>query len=202
MQQSVGLEILPSTAFKALLGAERLFLRGPTNPPSLAIALKGSEDSMDYANALRCIGQELESRDIEVFEVKNHANEFRVQAGDPNFPYTGLIDIKLSAEQIEVLDRRGQVSRGKASEEMKFDSIPNMLRAVGEYIDKHGYLRRVDNSCPLVADQLPMEVEYQTRAGDIRREMLPMSVIREASVSMYKRRARRPDITSFLARKR
>lgn len=156
---------------------------------------------MVYANALRCIGQELESRDIEVFEVKSYANEFRIQAGNPNSPYTGLIDIKLSAEQIEVLERRSQASRGKANEQMKFDSMPNILRAVGEYIDKHGYLRRVDNSCPPIADQLAIEVEYETRAGAIRLETLPMSVIREASVSMYKKSAYRPDIISFFARK-
>jgi hypothetical protein len=161
-----------------------------------------SEDGvMVYANALRCIGQELESRDIEVFEVKSYANEFRVQAGDPNYPYTGLINIKLSAEQIEVLERRSQASRGKSNEQMKFDSMPNILRAVGEYIDKHGYLRRVDTSCPPIADQLAIEVEYETRAGAIRLETLPMSVIREASVSMYKKRAHRPDILSFFERK-
>ena len=96
---------------------------------------------MFYANAFRCIGQELESRDIEVFEIKNHASEFRIQAGDPNFPHTGMIDIKLSAQQIEMLDLRGKTRRGKSNDEMKFDSIPNILRAVGEYIDKHGYLR-------------------------------------------------------------
>ena len=66
---------------------------------------------------------------------------------------------------------------------MKFDSMPNILRAVGEYIDKHGYLRRVDTSCPPIADQLAIEVEYETRAGDIRR-------YREANVSMYKRRVK------------
>ena len=65
---------------------------------------------------------------------------------------------------------------------------------------RDGYLRRLDNSCPTIADQLAIEVEYETRAGDIRLETLPMSVIREASVSMYKRRAHRPDIISFLAR--
>ena len=156
---------------------------------------------MVYANTLRCIGQELESRDIEVFEVKLYANEFRVRAGEPNPPYTGLIDIELSAEQIEVVDRRNQARRGKSNEQMKFDSMPNILRAVGAYIDAHGYLRRVENSSPPIADQLTIEVEYQTRAGDIRREMLPMNVIREASVSMYKRRAHRADTISFLARK-
>ena len=143
-----------------------------------------------------------ESHDIEGFEIKIYANEFRVRAGEPNPPYTGLIDVKLSAEQIEVLDRRSQVRRGKSNEQMKFDSMPNILRAVGEYIDKHGYLRRVDNSCPPIADQLAIEVEYETRAGDIRLETLPMSVIREASVLMYKRRAHRPDIRSFLRGKK
>jgi hypothetical protein len=83
---------------------------------------------------------------------------------------------------------------------MKFDSMPNILCAVGAYIDAHGYLPRVENSCPVIADQLAIEVEYQTRAGDIRLETLPMSVIRDASVSMYKRRAHRADI-SVLARK-
>jgi hypothetical protein len=156
---------------------------------------------MVYASALRCIGQELESRDIEVFEVKRYAYEFRIRAGDPNFPYTGLIDIKFSTEQIELLERRGQARRGQSDEEMRFDTIPNMLRAVGEYIDKHGSLRRVDNSYPLIGEQPAIEVEYQTSAGDIRLETLPMSVIREASVSMYKRRVHRPDIISF-ARKR
>ena len=173
------------------------FSRSPTMPRLLRYSL-----CMTYANALRCIGQELESREIEVFELKTHANEYRLQAGDPDPPSLRLIEIKLSAQQIELLDRRGQSRRGKANEEMRFDTIPNMLRAVGEYVDKHGYLRRVDNSCPPIADQVAFEVEYQTRAGDIRLETLPMNVIREASISMYKRRAQRPNISSILARKR
>lgn len=157
---------------------------------------------MVYASALRCIGQELESRDIDVFEIKRYANEFQIQAGDPNFPYTGLIEIKLSAEQIEVLEHRGRARRGKSNAVVKFDGIPNMLRAVGEYIDKHGDLRRVDNSCPPIADQLAIEIEYRIRSGDIRLETLLMNVIREASIAMYKRRAHRPDIISFPARAR
>jgi hypothetical protein len=157
---------------------------------------------MVYANALRCIGQELESREIEVFELKTHANEYRLQAGDPNPPCLRLIEIKLSAQQIELLDRRGQARRGKSNDEMRFDSIPVMLRAVGEYVDKHGYLRRIDNSCPPIGDQVAFEVEYQTRAGGIQLETLSMNVIREASISMYKRRVHRPNISSFLARKR
>lgn len=197
---------LTSTPFKALCPQGAFLFARPYNSAVVGDNLKvlrregDREVTMVYASALRCIGQELESRDIEVFEVKRYAYEFRVQAGDPNFPYTGLIEIKLSAAQIELLDRRGQTRRGQSKEEMKFDTIPNMLRAVGEYIDKHGSLRRVDNSYPLIGDQPAIEVEYQTSAGDIRLEALPMSIIRQASVSMYKRRAHRPDIS--FARKR
>jgi hypothetical protein len=40
----------------------------------------------NYARALRCIGQALQTRNIEVFELKTDANEFRVQCEDPNPP--------------------------------------------------------------------------------------------------------------------
>jgi hypothetical protein len=40
----------------------------------------------NYAGALRCIGQFLHKHEIEAFEIKTHANEFRVVAGDPNPP--------------------------------------------------------------------------------------------------------------------
>jgi len=46
-----------------------------------------------YAAAFRCIGQELQSQNIEVFELKSYASEFRLQCGDPNPPYTGVIEM-------------------------------------------------------------------------------------------------------------
>ena len=67
--------------------------------------------------------------------------------------------------------------------------MPEILRAVGEYIDnKRGQLRRLNNCC--LSDDGDVEVEYETRAGDIQSETLSMSFIREAAVRMYKRRTR------------
>src|SRR6266498_325954 len=77
-----------------------------------------------YAGAFRCIGQELQSQNIEVFELRSHADEFRLQCGDPNPPYTGLIEMLFSKEKIQMIDREGRRRRGQLTGEIRFDSIP------------------------------------------------------------------------------
>jgi hypothetical protein len=143
----------------------------------------------NYARALRCIGQALQTQNIEVFELKANANEFRVQCEDPNSPYTALIELNFSPDNITILEREGQGRRRQTNSEFRFDSLPEVLRAVGEYIDrKRAHLRQLNNCC--LSDQDEIEIEYQTRAGDIRAETLSMSAIRETAVDMYKRRTR------------
>ncbi len=144
----------------------------------------------DYAGVLRCIGQALQNQEIEVFELVSHANEFRLQCGDPNPPYVGLKEFRFSLEQIETLDREGQARRGQANAGIRFDSVAEMLRAVGGYLNnKRGHLRRVNNSCASITDDPVVEIEYETRTG-VQSENLTVSFIREASVSMYKKRTR------------
>ena len=156
----------------------------------------------NYAGTLRCIGQVLHNHEIEAFQIKSYANEFRLLAGDPNPPYTALIELKFSVQDMDILDREGQARRGQSTTEItnvRFDSVPEVLRAVGEYIDhKRGYLRRVDNSSSSAA----VEIEYQTRAGDVQTEKLAMSFIHETCVHMYKRRTRRTNPINILTRKR
>ena len=157
----------------------------------------------NYASTLRCIGQVLHNQEIEAFEINTYANEFRVLAGDPNPPYTALIELKFSVQDIEVLDREGQARRGQSTTEItnvRFDSVPEVLRAVGEYLDhKRGYLRRVDNSS---SSEATVEIQYQTRAGDVQIENLTISFIRETCVHMYKRRTRISNPFNILTRRR
>ena len=156
-----------------------------------------------YAGALRCIGQVLQNQNIEVFELKSHANEFRVQGGDPNPPYIGLIELKFSTENITILDREGRARRGQLNGEVRFDCLAEVLRAVGEYLDnKRGHLRRISNSSSSMSDGLSFEIEYATRAGDVELERLAMSSIRETSVHMYKRRTRLTEPVSIFSRRR
>jgi hypothetical protein len=145
----------------------------------------------NYAVALRCIGQVLQSQNIEVFELKCDANDFRVQGANPDPRDTGLIELSFKLDDIRILDREGLERRRRQSKaEFRFDSLPEILRAVGKYVDdKHGsQLQRLNNCC--LSDQDEVEIEYQTRAGDVRAEPLSMSGIREIAVNMYKKRTR------------
>jgi len=155
----------------------------------------------NYAGAFRCIGQQLQRQKIEVFELKSHANEFRLQCGDPNPPYTGVTRMSLSKEQIQMIDREGRSRRGQASPEIRFDGIPEILRAVGEYLDRKGGALRTLNNSPSSSDAA-FEIEYQTRAGQIQSESLTMTFIREACVRMYQRRSALSEPVNLLTRKR
>ena len=154
----------------------------------------------NYSSALRCIGQALQNQDIEVFDIKSYANSFHIQGGDPNPPYTDLIELDFSSEDITILDREGQARRGQSTDDVRFDSVAEILRAVGDYIDsKRVYLRRINNSSSM-ADQPVVEIEYETRDGDSRSENLAVSFIREGAVQMYKRRTRLSNPINMLTR--
>jgi hypothetical protein len=158
----------------------------------------------NYASALRCIGQALQKREIEVFDLQRYPDELRLQAGDPNPPYTALIDLSFTGESIEILDREGEARRGQSGADVRFDSIPEILRAVGEYLDrKRGdQLRRITNSCHSINGLSAIEIEYQTRAGDVQTEILTASAIRDASVNMYKRRTHLSNPVNMLTGRR
>jgi hypothetical protein len=131
----------------------------------------------NYAVALRCIGQALQRQNIEVFELQSDGDDFRVQGANPNPPYIGLIELRSSLDDIKILDREGQAQRRQSKSEFRFDSLSEILRAVGKYLDdKRAGLRRLNNYC--LSDQDAVEIEYQTRGEDVRSEVLSMSVIR------------------------
>jgi len=157
----------------------------------------------NYASALRCIGQALQKREIEVFDLQRYPDELRLQAGDPNPPYTALIDLSFTGESIEILYREGEARRGQSGADVRFDSIPEILRAVGEYLDrKRGdQLRRITNSCHSNGLSA-IEIEYKTRAGDVQTEILTASAIRDASVNMYKRRTHLSNPVNMLTGRR
>ena len=155
----------------------------------------------NYMNALRCIGQALQRRQIDVFELASDSEKFRVQCGDPNPPFEGLLELWFSTDDIKILDREGMARRGQSNREIRFGSVPEILRAVGGYVDnKRVHLRRVNNSC--LSDSPSIDIEYETRDGEIRSENLSMSFVRESSVRMYKRRTQLSNPISILTNRR
>lgn len=157
----------------------------------------------NYVSVLRCIGQALQSRQVEVFQLTSESDEFHLQCGDPSPPYLGLVELRLSIENIKILEREGRSRRGQSNGEIRFESVPEILRAVGEYIDKKRvHLRRIDNSCRPTSEGPAIQIEYETRAGEIRSENLSMSIVRDTSVRMFKRRTEISAPTSIFANRR
>jgi hypothetical protein len=135
-----------------------------------------------------------------VFELESHAGVFRLQCGDPNPPYTGLKEIIFPKETLQMLDREGRRRRGQSTGEIRFDSIAEMLRTVGQYIDtKLGHLRWINNSgsSSTRLSSLNIKRDLDKSSGN-----LTMSFIREASVRMYQRRTDLIDPVNLLTRKR
>jgi len=67
----------------------------------------------NYASALRCIGQALESQNIDVFELIVDKDQFVIECGDPNPPYKAILRLYYSPDRIRILDREGQARRRK-----------------------------------------------------------------------------------------
>jgi hypothetical protein len=152
----------------------------------------------NYAGALRCIGQALESRNIAVFELIVDADEFVVRCGDPNPPYTSIVTLHYSPQRITILDREGQAQRRQMKSYLRFDSLPEILRAAGNYVDSHGGQIRKLSNCSI--SEAGIEVEYQIRAG-IKSETLSASVVHDIAVHMFKRRTRISNPIDLLTRR-
>ena len=167
---------------------------------SLALNRRSEGNSMiylpNYAGALRCIGQSLESRNIDVFELIVTDDEFVVQCPDPDPPYTKLLKLHYSLDIITILDREGQVKRRRVKSEFRFDSLPEILRAAGKYLDsKRAQLRQLNNC----VSEGEIELEYQIRSRGMQSERLNLSLIRKIAVNMYKQRSRISNPIEILA---
>ncbi|HXG49781.1 MAG TPA: hypothetical protein VNN77_00040 [candidate division Zixibacteria bacterium] len=140
-----------------------------------------------YGGALRCIGQALERQEIVVFDLKSYACEFRLECGDPRPPYARIVRLSYSVADLERLEAEGRARRRMGSSPVDFGSLPEILRAVGSYIDhRSGHLLRVCNA----RVEPVIEVEYETMGRRLQHELLPLPAILEASTRMHQKRVK------------
>lgn len=148
-----------------------------------------AEDSVvgHYSNALRCIGQALEKKQIEVFELKLKDGFFRLQCGDPEPPYLKLIELNYSFDDLLVLERKARAERGGSSERSSFDSLAELLRALGRHVDKQrAWLLRICNAELSTTNMF--KLEYMTRNRDVKSQEIGPDFLYEHCVRMYKER--------------
>jgi len=143
-----------------------------------------------YSNALRSIGQALEKLGIEDFDLRCDDGEFHLQCGNPNPPYMTLIELSYSFNDIESLEREGRTRRGGRFVLASVESLPEMLRAMGWFVDaRSGRLRRICTSDASVAEG-SWQLEYKARDGNITLEEFNMKLFHETFLRMRQERGK------------
>src|SRR2546430_9575339 len=95
--------------------------------------------------------------------------EFRSHWGDPSPPDLTLIKVRLNSDDISGIELKGRAKRGGSLTTAKLDSLPEILRALGHYVDsKGGRLVRICNGAVALDTSLIM-LEYETRHRHVRR---------------------------------
>jgi hypothetical protein len=142
----------------------------------------------NHSRALRTIGQELVKRGIDIFELSCLRAEYYLQCGDPQPPHTELLKIGFAPDEIITLDLAAAAERGRSFSWVDFESIPEILRALGEYVaEKDGNLMRVSHTASS-QPQDHIRFDYEGRDGRTHTEQLPISTIADKALRMYKTR--------------
>lgn len=144
----------------------------------------------DHSKALRSIGQDLVKKGIDLFELRCLRTEYYLQCGDPTPPHVGLVELSYSDDDVITLDLAAASQRGGAFKFVEFESLPELLRAAGRYVDnKDGLLLRISNT-ESAPDSDSFRVEYETRDGRNHVEEVSFNELAETARRMYKERNR------------
>jgi hypothetical protein len=142
-----------------------------------------------YANALRCIGQSLETLELKAVEVKTHGENYIIQAWNKGTSTAMDLESHLSPEDLRKLEIAGKEKRKTLAGPLNLLSLSQVLRLAGNYVDRlSGRLIRV--SWQDQSDKIQsVTVQYEPGPVD-RREAneAQATVIEEVCVHIYKQR--------------
>lgn len=145
---------------------------------------------VNYATALRCIGQDLERRGLKSFDIRLSGNEYVAECGYQEPPAAMPVSLRYTLEDIEELDRVGEDKRGGAHPAAEFINQAQIFRTVGGYLDKsQSLLLRVTNNDGTPNGSL-IKVEYLTGEGEYILDDRAGSAIYDMCVQMYKQRGK------------
>ena len=143
-----------------------------------------------YSKALRTIGQELEKRGIDIFELRYDGENYTLQCADPTPPYLGLIDIRYSRNELKSLSQAAAARRSSGFKLVDFDSLGEILRALGRHVENNDAELRAISTLDSGGDSNKFRLEYEIRGGRVHVEELYEASIAAQAEHMYHERAR------------
>jgi hypothetical protein len=166
-----------------------------------------------YAQALRVVGQALESWHLEDFDLEGHGNDFLVRGVKRDAPrggnllgavqrllfrkptaHTNFVMLHYTPEEIDRLEQEGRAQRTSASGMPDLSSLSQVLRALGTYVDGKGGRLLAIRRKQLSPVMQSIKLEYQTYQGEVKKEEHETSAMYDLAVHMYMQRKKRPDI--------
>ena len=145
---------------------------------------------MNYASALRCIGQELERRGLKSFDIRRQGETYLVDCGYQDPPSQTPVSLRFDLTDIEELERLGESKRGESRPAQEFINQVQIFRAIGAFLDKNETrLVRVTNNDGKAKDVL-FRIEYITRDGDHVVDDRAGAAVYDMCVQMYKHRGK------------
>ena len=143
-----------------------------------------------YSEILRVIGQDLETRAIKAFDIRDEGERILVQCGYQDPPAATPVTLYYTPRDIEELKPQGAENRGQPLKPADFFTLSQTLRAIGGYVDqkKARLIRLSNNDCP--GGDAIFRIEYETREGERLVEDRSGSALYDLCVNMYKRRGR------------
>jgi hypothetical protein len=143
-----------------------------------------------YSRALRTVGQALEKRRIDLFDLRCFQNEYFLQCGDPTPPHLSLVELRYTVADLQDLDLDARDHRADSLKLVNFEGLPEILRALGRRVEeKDGQLSRICNSEATDAYS-SIQLEYQTRDGQRQVEELRTAAVCDYAMRMHKERTR------------
>lgn len=151
---------------------------------------------VNYSIVLRCIGQDLERRGLKSFAINRDGSHFVVYPGDPK---AAAERVRYTPADIELMDRCGETGRGNQATQ-EFLHRAQMLRAIGDYLDKYGSTLISITYNDLEHTESPFRVEYITREGERLIDERPDAAIFDECVLMLQKRSQMAGPRSGAAR--
>lgn len=146
--------------------------------------------AVSYSEILRVIGQDLESRSIKAFDIRNEGEKIFVQCGYQDPPASTPVTLYYTPRDIKELRLQGEENRGQATEQRDFFTLSQTLRAIGGHVDQQkARLIRLSNNDFPGADAI-FRIEYETADGERQVDDRSGSATYDLCVNMYKRRGK------------
>ena len=143
---------------------------------------------MNYATALRVIGQDWERRMLKSFDLRVDGDLYIAECAYQLPPAPTPVEIQYTQADLRELEALGEEQHGKSSPAKEFLSQVQILRTIGGYLDRNrAKLLRVTNNFSS-GEEFSLRVEYLNVDGERTVDDRSGAAIYDLCIAMYKQR--------------